>query len=88
MKYDVHLSKRAANFLKKTDKRTKARIMEILKRISEGDLRNARKIIGEENLFRVRAGKYRILFEIMKKDCVILVINIDKRSRIYKRTKK
>ena len=34
-------------------------------------------------IFRYRIGDYRILYKIKKKDKIILIAKIDKRSRIY-----
>lgn len=38
----------------------------------------------DRNLFRLRVGKYRAIFEIRKNELIILVINIDKRGDVYK----
>jgi len=40
------------------------------------------KIAGEENTFRLRVGKYRVLFKIYEK--VIVIVKADLRRRIYK----
>jgi len=37
----------------------------------------------KEKLYRVRVGDYRILYEIYPEKKVVLIVNIDKRSRIY-----
>jgi mRNA interferase RelE/StbE len=44
-----------------------------------------KRIFGrEEKLFRIRFGDYRILYEIFPDKRVILIVNIDKRSKVYK----
>jgi mRNA interferase RelE/StbE len=44
-----------------------------------------RKIMGrKENLFRIRVGNYRILYEVYEEEQTLLIINIDKRSRVYR----
>jgi len=42
------------------------------------------KIAGEENTFRLRVGKYRVLFKIYEKEKVIVIVKADLRRRIYK----
>ena len=42
------------------------------------------KISGEEDMFRLRVGKYRALFKIYDEEKTIVVIKIDLRRRIYK----
>ena len=44
-----------------------------------------KKIRGETNLYRIRIGKYRILYEISKEYNKIVILKVDKRERIYKR---
>jgi mRNA interferase RelE/StbE len=39
----------------------------------------------KEKIYRVRVGDYRILYEIYLDKMVIMIVNIDKRSRIYDR---
>ncbi|MCD4843097.1 MAG: type II toxin-antitoxin system RelE/ParE family toxin [Methanosarcinales archaeon] len=36
-----------------------------------------------EKLFRVRVGKYRILYEVDFKDNLIGIVKIDRRARVY-----
>lgn len=45
---------------------------------------DVKKIMGrKEKLYWVRVGDYRILYEIYLEKKVVLIVNIDKRSRIY-----
>ena len=50
--------------LKKISKKDKEKLLLILQKIRNSDLENLdiKKIKGEKNQFRVRSGKYRILF--------------------------
>lgn len=41
------------------------------------------KIFGEENVYRIRIGDYRVLYEIHRDRNAILIAKIDKRSRVY-----
>tara|TARA_R110002167_G_C12531985_1_gene639207 strand:- start:136 stop:399 length:264 start_codon:yes stop_codon:yes gene_type:complete len=43
------------------------------------------KLSGNE-LYRVRQGLYRILYEIKDRELVVLVIKVSHRSDVYKRT--
>ncbi|HDL16158.1 MAG TPA: hypothetical protein ENH28_08430 [Euryarchaeota archaeon] len=40
---------------------------------------------GETNIYRIRTGKYRILFEVNKSNKFIVILKIDKRGRVYNR---
>ncbi|MEM2259425.1 MAG: type II toxin-antitoxin system RelE/ParE family toxin [Candidatus Thermoplasmatota archaeon] len=43
------------------------------------------KIRGEINLYRIRLGKHRILYEIDRENNRVIIIKIEKRSKIYDR---
>jgi mRNA interferase RelE/StbE len=43
------------------------------------------KLAGEENLYRVRAGDYRIIYEIRDDVLRVLVISIGHRREVYRR---
>ena len=47
--------------------------------------RGAEKIEGRRNLYRVRSGDYRIIYEVQDKILLILVVKIGHRGEIYKR---
>ena len=81
-------SKAALKTLKKYDARTRAYIREKIIGLTEtppvGDIK---PLSGFENQFRLRTGKYRVMYEYIIQDGVkILMINkIDSRGGIYKK---
>ena len=85
--YQVVLSKTARAKLKKLDRPVSFRILKQLKWFGEhldeipleplrGDLRGA---------FKYRIGHYRVLFDVDWQEHLLLVQDIDHRSRVYKR---
>jgi len=46
--------------------------------------RGTKKIVGDEGVFRIRVGTFRILYSLENNKQTLLIVNIDKRSRIYK----
>lgn len=44
------------------------------------------KLKGSRNIYRVRLGVYRILYQIRGEDLLILVVGIAHRSKAYRRT--
>ncbi len=80
--YEVYMLKQAK---KKLDKFPDSkRIEEELKKLK--DFPNVRNIIRiEENIYRMRIGKYRTLFKVYEDEKIIVIINIDARGRIYKK---
>ncbi len=43
-----------------------------------------KKLAGEEDLYRLRVGDYRIIYQIREKSLVILVVRVGHRSAIYR----
>jgi mRNA interferase RelE/StbE len=83
----IKYAKIALKALNKYDAPTRQFIREKIKGLTEtppvGDIK---PLTSYENQYRLRAGKYRILYEyIIQKDLTILMINkIDSRGGIYK----
>ena len=44
---------------------------------------DAKRIVGEHNVFRLRIGDYRALYRINYPENKIIVFKIDKRDRVY-----
>ncbi|MFQ5853575.1 MAG: type II toxin-antitoxin system RelE/ParE family toxin [Candidatus Binatia bacterium] len=43
-----------------------------------------KKLAGEEDIYRLRVGDYRIIYEIREKSLLILVVRIGHRSEVYR----
>ncbi len=74
----------AKKFLRNANKELQKRILGEIKKLSEDPKPyGSIKIIGEENLYRIRIGKYRVLYEIYYEKEMILIAKIDKRDKVY-----
>jgi mRNA interferase RelE/StbE len=85
VKFEIHLSSRSHKFLKTVDRTTYDRIVRKIEALANDPfLSDAKKIMGsKEKIYRVRVGNHRILYEIYLDKNAVLIVNIDKRSRIY-----
>ena len=82
----VELSSKSKQFLKKVDSKLRNRILQKIKLLKINPvLSDSKKIIGDSSVFRIRVGNYRILYEIKWSEKIILIVIIDKRSRVYNR---
>ena len=82
-KFRIFLHKKASNFLEKLPKKDKERIIEKLKQLIRLDIV---KIAGEPDTFRLRIGDYRALFKIYEREKTIVIVKIDIRGRVYRRS--
>lgn len=82
---EIFYSNQASKFLEKTDIFLAKRLLKKIEELKTKPItRDTKKIEGyKEKLFRVRVGRYRILYEIDYKENKIGIIKIDKRSRVY-----
>jgi mRNA interferase RelE/StbE len=83
--YRVELSRTA---LKALENLPKADFQKISKKI-DGLQTNPRpqkveKLSGYDDLYRVRSGDYRIVYQIFDKQLIILVVNVGHRREIYR----
>ena len=44
---------------------------------------DAKTIVGHHGVFRIRIGDYRALYRINNADKKVVIIKLDKRSRVY-----
>jgi len=83
--FEIVYSKRSGKFLKNCDKSLQKRILQKIELLKvEPVPHDAKKVQGNKGDFRVRIGDYRILYELNWDKKVILVADIDKRSKVYK----
>lgn len=85
MKWKVLVKKEELeNFFKKYGKKSFGRIREKLHRLRNGPFELPyKKLKGEESLYRIRVGEFRVIFTYFPEKKVILVLRIRKRENAY-----
>ena len=84
MTFPVEISKKAQKELKSLDKISAKRCIEKIALLESNPFsREAIKVKGEQNVYRIRFGKYRILYEVYHERKLALIVEIDKRERVY-----
>lgn len=82
--YSVEYKNKALRFLETLDKETASRIYNKIESLKENPFPpGSIKIRDSENQYRIRIGKYRVLYEIYKARQLIYVIKIDTREGFY-----
>lgn len=87
MHFEVHLGNKSKRYLKGSDEELCNRITTKLKKLADDPFpQDAKRVKGQKRkIFRLRVGDYRILYVVFLEKNAILVVNIDKRARAYKR---
>ena len=81
-RFKIEFSKRAVKDYKKIPSDYKALIDAALLKLSNGLPADIKPVIGEKGIYRLRIGKYRVLFMIIQE--TLLVTKIGPRGDIYK----
>ena len=84
--FKIFLDILAQKSLKKLDNSVSQRIIEIIERLAEDPIpHDSKRIIGiKEKVFRLRVGKFRVLYRVNYENFCIVIIDIDTRERVYK----
>lgn len=84
--YTIELSKRAERQLRSLSRETQVRIGRSIDALSRQPIPpTAKKLSGHEDLYRVRAGDYRIVYTVRHEVLIVLVVAIGHRREIYDR---
>ena len=84
--YSIRLLKPASKELEKIDRSAGKRIADRIQWLSENlDSTKFYPLKGElKGLYRIREGSYRIIFEILKTERVIIIHSVGHRREIYR----
>ena len=85
--FEIYLSNEAKKYLKKADKSIFERILKRIKELARDPYpTDAKRVIGrKDKVFRVRIGDYRILYVVYWDNNSILIVTINKRSKVYEK---
>lgn len=82
-RYSVEFSKRVRKDLRGLPKKDVESILEKISDLAEEPLPvNAKKLKGNE-LFRIRIGVYRVIYEIRDEQLVVFVVKVGHRKDVY-----
>jgi mRNA interferase RelE/StbE len=83
--YKIEITASAERSLKKIPKRDISKIVDMIQVLAITPFpEGCRKLRGEEDVYRVRQGNYRIIYEVADKKLIILVLKIGHRKDIYR----
>lgn len=88
MKYAFEFTAAARRQLKVIEQTTALRILHALSRLGDDPYRedaDVKKLSGDDDLYRLRVGVYRIAYTIDDGKLVVLVVEVGHRREIYRR---
>ena len=84
--FELEYSNISKKFLKNLDRELSSRILNKIELLKENSVPSDAKFITREDndkIFRIRIGKYRVLYKVKESEKVIIISKIDKRERVY-----
>ena len=85
MAYSILLAPPAERQLKSLAEPIQKRIARRLRGLRENPRPHGiKKLAGEEDLYRIREGNYRIVYTIRDKELIVLIVKIGARKEVYR----
>ncbi|HMJ07726.1 MAG TPA: type II toxin-antitoxin system RelE/ParE family toxin [Pyrinomonadaceae bacterium] len=86
--YTIEFVKSARKEFERLPVKVRAKTVEALNLLAQNpysELLKIKKMKGAADLYRIRLGDYRVLYELRNSRMVVLVIKIGHRSEVYRR---
>jgi len=84
-KYKIEISRSAEKQLKKLPRDDRKRVVDAVLQLGEDAFpRGARRLSGYEDVFRIRVGRYRILYSVSETELIVIVLKIGHRKDVYR----
>ena len=80
MKYRIELNKKSQKFIKSQQPKQQERLLKAIYKLPDGDVK---ALSGFKEVYRLRVGDYRVIYELHNDVLLILIVNIGNRGQIY-----
>lgn len=86
MAYRIEFTPRANREFRALEKSTQRRLARRIDALAENPHpHGTKKLAGEDDLYRLRVGDYRIIYQVQGKRLVVLIVRIGHRADVYRR---
>ncbi len=84
MTYSVEFAPLARRQMKKLPREIQIRIIERVEELASNPRSvGVKKLVSEDNLYRVRVGEYRAVYQIRDRELVVLIVIVGHRREVY-----
>jgi len=84
-RYSIEISRTAEKQLKKLPRRDQEGVVRGVLGLADTPFpRGSRKLSGYEDVFRIRVGRYRILYSVSDERLIVIVLKIGHRKDVYR----
>ncbi len=83
--YEIEISRTAEKQLKKLPEKQQLRVVRaVLALAEEPHPRGSRKLTGYDDVYRLRVGRYRILYSVEENRLVVIILKVGHRKDVYR----
>ena len=84
MTYRVDFTAAAARQIRKLPRQPRERVLQLVEALADDPRpHGARKLVGEETGWRIRAGDYRIIYDVFDDELTVTVVRAGHRRDVY-----
>ena len=84
--HEVEVSRTAEKQLRKLPRDVQERVVRRMLLLAEDPFpQGARTLAGYDDVYRVRVGRYRILYSVWQRRMVIIILKVGQRKDVYRR---
>lgn len=84
MTYRIDFTTAAARQVKKLPRPARERVLQLIEALAEDPRpHGARKLVGEETAWRIRAGDYRVIYDVFDDELTVTVVRAGHRRDVY-----
>ena len=84
-RYEIEISRTAEKQLRTLPRDEQERVARTMLALADDPFpRGTRKLSGYDDVFRVRAGRYRILYSVSEHALIIVVLKVGHRREVYR----
>ena len=84
-RYSIEISRTAEKQLDKLNRDDQRRVVRAIIALADDPRpQGSRKLTGYDDVFRIRVGRYRVLYSISGKKLVIIILKIGHRKDVYR----
>lgn len=83
-RYSLEFAKSVRKDLKKIGKRDASRILKVIDKLEANPRPPSGKKLTDRELYRIRVGNYRVVYEIFDLRLVIMIVKIGERKDVYR----
>jgi mRNA interferase RelE/StbE len=83
--YKIEWKRTAEKELERIDKQYISKIVKAVEKLAiDSHPSNSKKLVGYKNIYRLRVGDYRVIYNIVEDKVIIEVIRVAHRKDVYK----